>query len=370
MAISQNDLEKFNSLFEELGIEQMDTEEDLRTWLRTHKEVKQETEEDEEEEEQEDDEDKEVKTVVEHHYKPKISNFGGTTKDCISFDVWKYEVQCYLQDKAVKKAELLDAVRRSVKGDAAKAVMRLGPKAELDDILQKLDGLYGQVASEGTLLTLFYSTKQNDDEDVTAWSCRLEDMIQKVQEKGLIDKRTMKEMLRSKLWTGLYDEKLKQATRHKFDTVKDYNDLVIAIRSVEQEFRGSTGGKKKAMHQEIKKTSDTQEMFNKISERLDRMEQDIKQIKQDASAKKEENTATGRSYRGRGGKRGYRGGWQEPRQKEDGARKEMAAGNATKDKDVVCYRCGEMGHIALGCRVRVDHLKHLNEDLPVQGSGH
>lgn len=381
MAISGDDLRKFNTLFEELGIDPMDTEQDLRTWLSTHKEVKEETEEDgddEEEEQLEDAEEEKTKTVIEHHYKPKISNFGGTTKDCISFDVWKYEVECYLQDKSFNIAEILDSVRRSLKGDAAKVVMRLGPKAGVKEILQKLEGLYGQVASDGTLLTLFYSTTQKEDEDVTAWSCRLEDMIQKVQDKGLIDRRTMNEMLRSKLWTGLLDERLKQATRHKLDMVKDYNELVIAIRSVEQEYRGSPGGKKKVTHQAIQKTEekDTMGMLHKIGERLDRMEQDMKQLKQDAaSSKKEESTATGGSFRGRGGRggrrgyRGYRRQWQEPRQKEEEATKETASGNMAKDRDVVCYRCGELGHIALGCRVRVDHMKHLNEDSPMPGSG-
>jgi len=374
MAISGDDLQKFNTLFEELGIGSMDTEQDLRTWLLEHKEVKQETEdlEDDYDEEQEDAGDKGTKTVVEHHYKPKISNFGGTTKDCISFDVWKYEVECYLQDKSFNTAEILDSVRRSLKGDAAKVVMRLGPTAGIEEILKKLDGLYGQVASEGTLLTLFYSTKQNEDEDVTAWSCRLEDMIQKVQEKGLIDRRTMNEMLRSKLWTGLCDERLKQATRHKFDTVKDYNELVIAVRSVEQEYRGSTGGKKKAINQAIQKTEekDTQGMLHKIGERLDRMEQDIKQMKQDAASKKEDQAATGRPFRGRGGKRGYRGRWQEPRQRDDDVRKETTSGNDSKDGDIVCFKCGQIGHIALGCRVRTDHLKHLNAALPVPGDEH
>lgn len=33
--------------------------------------------------------------------------------------------------------------------------------------------------------------------------------------------------------------------------------------------------------------------------------------------------------------------------------------------EVVCWRCGQKGHLQIGCRVRVDHFKgHLNEYRP------
>jgi len=380
MAFSQEDLQRFNTLFEELGMEPVDTEQDLRTWLQTHRDLKQETTEqetsDHEGDSAEDAEEAGARKVIEHHYRPKISSFGGTTKDCIPFDVWKYEVECCKQDKSFSRDEVLDSVRRSLKGDAAKVVMRLGPKVGLKEILQKLEGLYGQVASEGTLLTLFYATKQNEYEDVTAWSCRLEDMIQKVQDKGLIDRNTMYEMLRSKLWTGLSDDRLKQATRHKFDNLKDYNELIVAIRSVEQEYRSTSGEKKKVKTQVIQRTeeTETQKMLSRIGDRLDRMEKDIKDLKDGGTSHmKEEFKASGRqTYRGRGGRRGNTRRWQDRRQKKEdgGSSMEASSQEDDKDQDVVCYRCGQVGHIALGCRVRTDHMKHLNKGSPLPGGGH
>lgn len=43
------------------------------------------------------------------------------------------------------------------------------------------------------------------------------------------------DMLRSKFWTGLRDEKLKLLTRHKFDTILNYDRLLREVRAAEQE---------------------------------------------------------------------------------------------------------------------------------------
>ena len=38
------------------------------------------------------------------------------------------------------------------------------------------------------------------------------------------------------------------------------------------------------------------------------------------------------------------------------------------DEEPACYKCGQKGHIAIGCRVRTDHRKaHLNYRKPTSG---
>jgi hypothetical protein len=48
------------------------------------------------------------------------------------------------------------------------------------------------------------------------------------------------------------------------------------------------------------------------------------------------------TQRGRGSQHGFQRG---------GRRRDQAPG------DVVCYRCGERGHIRIGCRTNIDHLR-------------
>ena len=67
----------------------------------------------------------------------------------------------------------------------------------------KIDGLYGTIMRESSFLTQFYAWKQGENQDVTAWNIHLENVIQNVQQQGLISQGIMKEMLRSKPWNTL-----------------------------------------------------------------------------------------------------------------------------------------------------------------------
>ena len=42
-------------------------------------------------------------------------------------------------------------------------------------------------------------------------------------------------MLRSKFWTGLKSQSLKNSTRHLYDTIKDFQSLLREIQKVDQE---------------------------------------------------------------------------------------------------------------------------------------
>ena len=94
----------------------------------------------------------------------------------------------------------------------------------IDKILDVLDSVYGTVDNKEQLLAEFYSARQRDDEDVTTWSNRLQDILGKGLEKGLVDYRDMNSMLHAMLWRGLRQE-LKDISEHKHDMIKDFNQL-------------------------------------------------------------------------------------------------------------------------------------------------
>ena len=79
----------------------------------------------------------------------------------------------------------------------------------------------------------------------------------------------MQEMLRSNLWTGLRDEKLRNATQHKYDLLKDYDEL--AIRRTEQE---SPAEKVKVKAHSIQKSKE-EEGFKKQESKDDKATQEL-----------------------------------------------------------------------------------------------
>lgn len=169
---------------------------------------------------------------------PRVSAFtGSTTKGELSFEAWKFEVKCLMQDKACHKDLLLQSVRRSLKGEASRLAMHLGEDAPLEEILIKLERVYGTVESGTTLLQQFYNSRQEGEESVGAYSCRLEDILNKAIARGAVAREQGDEMLRSKLWTGLKDERIRNATRYKYDCVHDFDVLRAELRAVEQEIR-------------------------------------------------------------------------------------------------------------------------------------
>ena len=384
--LTEEEIRKFQALFGELGIEaEVTSTEDVKDWITSNAKPKQEANTEEEPTNNKDDKEtgrKEDKPEHQACYlekpsdrRPRVSTFWGTStqKDATPYEVWRYEVECYLSDTSHSEEAILEAIRRSLKGDAAKVSMRLGPKAEVRDIIEKFDGLYGTVATEGTLLSQFYSAQQNQDEDVTSWSCRLEDTIQKVYERGLLDRTTTREMLRSKLWSGLRNETLKNATRHKYDLIKNYDELVIEIRSVEQEL-GLLTPKKTVKSQFVQKTASEKDdrseaTLKSISERLARLEKEMADVKSQVMAGRTSPWRGRYTYQRRNG-RGRAG---ETRQQEES----MSVNNEFSDQkknekgaEFVCFKCGQEGHIALGCRVRTDHLRNLNATSPMQRGKH
>ena len=58
-------------------------------------------------------------------------------------------------------------------------------------------------------------------------------------ENGHILANAKNDMLRHKFWTSLASEKLKSQTRHKYDTISDYNCLLKEIRMVDKEINMS-----------------------------------------------------------------------------------------------------------------------------------
>lgn len=249
---------------------------------------------------------------------PKLPFFSGSEepqKGETTYEVWNFEVKCLQNAHIHDEHIILQAMRNSLKGSARSMLVPLGEDAKIEDILTKLDGFYGNVATGETLIQSFYGDFQKDTESIVSYGSRLEQTLSRAIRYGHIDLVAKDAMLRSKFWTGLKSQELKNSTRHLYDTVKDFQLLLRDIRKVEQEIESSkrpVQNPKVAQQQSGQAQSDTDILSKQMSELMSKMKTlEQKLESQQESLQNQNSSATGQTYRsqfqtGRGA--GYRRG--------------------------------------------------------------
>ena len=230
---------------------------------------------------------------------PRISTFSGSAaKGDVRFEDWRFEVRCLMHDNAVHEDLLLQSVRNSLKGEANRVAMHLGEHATLEDIMLKLERVYGTVESGTTLLQQFYNCRQDENESIGAYGCRLEDVLNKAITRGALASAQSDEMLRSKLWSGLNDERVRSATRYKLEQIHSFDELIGELRAAEQEIReleGVRGHKartQKVMYTPLTKGSPNNEELTKKS--VEELTEKVKNLESVVSKQQETNKLLGK----------------------------------------------------------------------------
>lgn len=250
--------------------------------------------------------------------KPRIPIFSGEEKSEVNFDVWKYEVKCIIREGNYSEIILRQSIRGSLKGKARSLLLSLSDNATPSQIIDKLEGVYGNVFSSEALLQRFYSENQQPNQSVAEYGMQLESLIQLAVEKGQINPAAKNEMLRSKFWSGLRDPSLKNASRYKYDTVMDFDQLRKEIRSIELDLsnyaRSDSTEKKVQQHAttiQSDKLDELSKSINTLNKKLENIEGEIKKMKEPKKTENQNEKNSGQGYRGynRSGRfnRGQRG---------------------------------------------------------------
>ena len=325
---------------------------------------------------------------------PRLSTFSGdpTAKGDAQFDLWKYEVDCLLREAVHSEETVKQAMRKALKGNAARIVMRKGTDATCQQILSSLETVYGLVETGENLLAEFYAARQDKTEDVASWSCKIEDLLERATERGHVAERDKADMLKTKFWTGLR-QNLKDGSRHKYDTDLSFDELRVVVRRLEREYDsrdsqdrdGKTAGKAQA---KMAVTSDESQqggadaftelkgMVHKLSNQVSAMQKQMNASKPGASGK----SASGFQKKG--------GNYTEADSDKTGqaAKTQGTSGSSAKKRqDIKCYRCEGMGHIQRDCPTKRTPVcwdcgeeghtkwncpaKSLNEETPLSKGG-
>ena len=162
---------------------------------------------------------------------PKITFCSGESKDA-SFNQWRNEVKCLLNE-GHPISNIMQGIRRSLKGTAADVLINLGEHANPISVLHKFEIVFGETESSEALFEKYYTARQTSEETIAQWGCRLEGILVKLQTYGVVVVN-IPEMLRTKFWSGMFHAYIKSALRHKFDSGICYESLLSYARSVEQ----------------------------------------------------------------------------------------------------------------------------------------
>ena len=169
---------------------------------------------------------------------PKLPLFSGEEpcpKSEVTYYEWNFEVKCSLTDDSISPNSMLQAFRRSLRGSARQVLMSLGTHASLEVVLKKMESMFANTSARNNVMQEFFNAYQQPQESVTAFACRLESILYSAVDKFQMSDDTRNDMLRSKFWTSLHSEQLRSQTRHKYDSVESYEDLIKEIRRVEHE---------------------------------------------------------------------------------------------------------------------------------------
>ena len=166
---------------------------------------------------------------------PQLPFFSGEDqKGDVSFEVWKFELCCLIREN-YPDSLILQSIRKNLRGKARETLLTLGETAKPSDILNKLEGIYGNVSTNEVLLQQFYIECQRKDEAVADYSIRIENLLRRATRSRTISDEIRNEMLCSKLWNGLRDPLLKNSSRYTYGTEKDFNQFRKKLRSIEQD---------------------------------------------------------------------------------------------------------------------------------------
>lgn len=308
------------------------------------------------------------------HFGPKLSYFSGGPKDT-EYDIWRYEVQGLVTGHMCPEEQLMHSIRRSVKGEAARILMRMGHMISVKDVLAKFDACFGLVQEGQSILAAFYGCKQGEGEKVALFAARLEDLLGRAIQVGKVHPTMQNEMLVSALRAGITTN-LKMLAGYKFEKYTNFDALLIELRRVEDEMASDARpcNVLSAASQSSAKEQKRDDM-SKLTGMVNQMQKDVAELSKRVSDSgtytgdthhSNRDSNPGRSYGHRGrGQRG-RGGYDSQQWQPPGGQppdfdvspdNEQYQDGSNYQGDIICWKCGQAGHIAIGCRVIVDHMR-------------
>lgn len=286
---------------------------------------------------------------------PRLSIFFGEEgKGEVTYQTYKYEIECLLQEKKYPEDQILLAIRRSAKGQAADILRRLGTKAWVEDILRKFDSSFGQIDSRELIMKKFYAIEQKPKETLISYAARVEELFSQAVEAGALAP-TQEKILKSVFYQGL-SQPLKQFGNLKYETVADYDRFKVEMRKIESELDTTTkketesATKCQSVSQKPSEMQEVKDLLKKMNEKIESLEKQREQ-EQFIPQRGQGGYRGPRHYRGaynRGSFQRGRGQYRPSRPYGASQFRPTTPNNQNRDT-FHCFNCGGENHIARNC---------------------
>ncbi|XP_053372782.1 trichohyalin-like [Mercenaria mercenaria] len=84
-----------------------------------------------------------------------------------TFEEWKMEVESV--QATYSEIVVMQAIRKSLKDQAKRIMLHLGPNTTVEEILLKMEDAFGNVASKDSILSPFFMAEQEENETIVEW---------------------------------------------------------------------------------------------------------------------------------------------------------------------------------------------------------
>ena len=292
---------------------------------------------------------------------PRLPVFSGDEKDT-PFELWQFEIQC-LQGEGRDEMDVRAAIRRSLKGKASRTLMTLGVNASVSMILDKFSSVFGPTETAQTVLSRFYSLRQKECEDAGSFAARLEDCIRQASSLGRIEEGDIETMLREAFEGGLALN-TRKATSYLFQSNSRFDKLVLqvktkekeleligkpAVRSLEQTEIENLRATVAELKTEVKQLRDSNQPPNRGSPILGRGQPYARSLPT--------QTFTPRFVHNQPSRFVQPQTFSHTRLPHDRSTYQ----NQNTFKEIVCFRCGLVGHVQKGCRANLNSNRSVRQ---------